>query len=44
MRPSNSAASVRYFDAPRLDDKLRITIGDPIQNDRLLAALDSLMA
>lgn len=35
---------VRYFDAPRLDDKLRITIGDPIQNDRLLAALDSLMA
>ena len=35
---------VRYFDAPRLDDKLRITIGDPAQNDRLLAALDQILA
>jgi histidinol-phosphate aminotransferase len=35
---------VRYFDAPRLDDKLRITIGDPAQNDRLLAALDASIA
>ena len=34
---------VRYFDAPRLDDKLRITIGTPDQNDRLLAAFDDLM-
>jgi histidinol-phosphate aminotransferase len=34
---------VRYFDAPRLDDKLRITIGDPAQNDRLLTALDDMM-
>jgi len=30
---------VRYFDAPGLDDKLRITAGTPEQNDRLLAAL-----
>jgi len=30
---------VRYFDQPRLDDKLRITIGTAEQNDKLLAAL-----
>ena len=35
---------VRYFDAPRLDDKLRVTIGDPAQNDRLLATIDGVMA
>jgi len=35
---------VRYFDAPRLDDKLRISIGDPAQNDRLLASIDSIIA
>lgn len=35
---------VRYFDAPRLDDKLRISIGDSAQNDRLLAAIDELLA
>jgi histidinol-phosphate aminotransferase len=35
---------VRYFDAPRLDDKLRITVGDPVQNDKLLAALDASLA
>jgi len=29
---------VRYFDAPRLTDKLRITIGRPEENDLLLAA------
>jgi histidinol-phosphate aminotransferase len=34
---------VRYFDAPRLDDKLRITVGDRSQNDRLLAAFDAIM-
>ncbi len=33
---------VRYFDAPRLDDKLRITVGTPEQDDALLAALDAL--
>ena len=33
---------VRYFDAPRLDDKLRITVGTPEQVDRLLAAIDEL--
>ena len=36
------AILVRYFDAPRLDDKLRITIGDPAQNERLLSALDEI--
>ena len=30
---------VRYFDRPGLDGKLRITVGTPEQNDRLLAAL-----
>jgi histidinol-phosphate aminotransferase len=30
---------VRYFDSPGLDDKLRITVGTPEQNDALLAAL-----
>jgi histidinol-phosphate aminotransferase len=35
---------VRYFDAPRLQDKLRITIGDRNQNDRLLAALDEIIS
>jgi len=33
---------VRYFDQPRLDDKLRITIGTPAENDALLAALKQL--
>ena len=34
---------VRYFDAPRLKDKLRITIGTPEQNSRLVAALTALL-
>lgn len=34
---------VRYFDQPRLDDKLRITVGTPQQNNALLEALDELM-
>ncbi|MEM9345428.1 MAG: histidinol-phosphate transaminase [Planctomycetota bacterium] len=33
---------VRYFDAPRLDDKLRITVGTPEQVDKLLNAIDEL--
>jgi len=33
---------VRYFDSPRLADKLRITIGTPQQNDAVLAAIDAL--
>ena len=33
---------VRYFDQPRLDDKLRITVGTAEENDRLLSALDGL--
>jgi histidinol-phosphate aminotransferase len=33
---------VRYFDLPRIDDALRITIGTPEQNDKLLSALEAL--
>lgn len=33
---------VRYFDHPRLHDKLRITVGTPDQSDALLGALDDL--
>lgn len=35
---------VRYFNEPGLRDKLRITIGTPEQNDRLLSALAALLA
>ena len=31
---------VRYFDQPRLDECLRVTVGTPEQNDRLLDAMD----
>ena len=34
---------IRYFDKPRLDDKLRITVGTPAQTERLLARLDALL-
>ena len=34
---------VRYWDLPRIADKLRITVGTPEQNDRLLAELKSLI-
>ena len=34
---------VRYFDAPRLKDKLRITIGTPEQNARLVSELAALL-
>jgi histidinol-phosphate aminotransferase len=34
---------VRWFDAPRLDDKLRITVGTPAQNERLLELLRELL-
>jgi histidinol-phosphate aminotransferase len=33
---------VRYFDRPGLDDKLRITVGRPDENDALLAALPAM--
>lgn len=33
---------VRYFDLPGLNDKLRITIGTPQQNDNLLVALKNI--
>jgi histidinol-phosphate aminotransferase len=35
---------VRHFAQPRLDDKLRITVGDPEQNRRLLAAIDAALS
>ena len=35
---------VRYFDLPGLEDKLRITVGTPEQDDRLLVALRELLA
>jgi histidinol-phosphate aminotransferase len=34
---------VRYFDAPRIDDALRITVGTDAQNDKLIAALRELI-
>ncbi len=35
---------VRYFNYPRLKDKLRITIGTAEQNDKLLSALKEILA
>ena len=35
---------VRYFTLSGLEDKLRITIGTPAQNDKLLAALKEMMS
>jgi histidinol-phosphate aminotransferase len=35
---------VRYFAYPRLEDKLRITVGTPEQDDQLLAALKDILA
>lgn len=35
---------VRYFALPYLEDKLRITVGTPQQNDRLLMALQEILA
>ena len=34
---------VRYFNSPRLDDKLRISIGSRIENDRLINALKEIL-
>ncbi len=34
---------VRYFNVPGLEDKLRITVGTPQQNEKLLAAMRELM-
>jgi len=35
---------VRYFNSPRIDDKLRITVGTPEQNNALITALTELTA
>jgi histidinol-phosphate aminotransferase len=37
------AILVRYFNEPRLDDKLRITVGTEEQNDALVAALNEIL-
>jgi len=34
---------VRYFNSPAIEDKLRITVGTPQQNDALIAALKELI-
>ena len=34
---------VRYFNAPRMQDKLRVSIGTPEENDRLLAAIQEIL-
>ena len=34
---------VRYFPYPRLEDKLRISVGKPDQNDKLIAALKEIL-
>ncbi len=39
QRLRDAGILVRYFDSPRLADRLRITIGQPDENDALLAAL-----
>ena len=39
----NQGILVRYFDAPRLRDRLRITLGTPEQNARLVAELGVLL-
>jgi len=35
---------VRYWDLPRISDKIRITIGNPEQNNKLLVELKNLLA
>jgi histidinol-phosphate aminotransferase len=35
---------VRYFAYPRLNDKLRITVGTPQQNDKLISALKEILS
>ena len=39
----NQGILVRYFNAPRLRDRLRITLGTPEQNARLVAELGVLL-
>lgn len=39
QRLKDDGVLIRYFDQPRLRDKLRITVGTPQENDRLLGCL-----
>lgn len=41
---SEAGIFVRYFNLPQLEDKLRITVGTPEQNNKLLAALNTILA
>jgi histidinol-phosphate aminotransferase len=34
---------IRYFNQPRLADKLRITVGTPEQNETLIQVLDEVL-
>ena len=43
-RAQDRGVLVRFFDKPALDDKLRISVGTPEENDALLAALDAALA
>ena len=38
-----SGVLVRFFNEPRLQDKLRITIGTPEENQRLITSLRTLL-
>ncbi len=40
---SEAGIFVRYFKLPQLEDKLRITVGTPEQNDRLLEAMKTIL-
>ena len=35
---------IRYFDQPGLDDKLRITVGTPTQNARVVSAIAQVLS
>lgn len=41
-RVKGAGILIRYWEAPRLDDKLRITVGRPEENDRLLEILEAM--
>ncbi|MBD3649674.1 MAG: aminotransferase class I/II-fold pyridoxal phosphate-dependent enzyme, partial [Pseudomonadales bacterium] len=42
-RLKDNGILVRYFDQPRLKDKLRISVGTPAENDRLLTTLGRIL-
>ncbi|MEM7077766.1 MAG: histidinol-phosphate transaminase [Pseudomonadota bacterium] len=44
QRLKGAGILVRHFSAPRLQDKLRVTVGTPAENHRLIATLTDLLA